>query len=566
MTDQTNPQSSPPTWHQLIARIAASKAGLWAIVIAIILAVLTGHQTLGVMDRDEARFAQASKQMLESGDLVTPYFMDEIRAKKPIAIYWLQSASAAIFGEDRIASYRLPSLIGLVASLFLVYHFTASLWEGRHARLQGFIAAALLVSSPLILAEAHLAKTDSVLLAVIIFQQFMLWRIYRDRDVELPPRHWFGFWTALAISILLKGPVGPGVAIVTLAGLVIADRKFGWLKYLYWGRGLIWMCALVLPWVVAVSYATDGAFLDIAVKGDFLAKIQSGQESHGAPPATYLVLSALLLWPASLFAGFIGWLGKAVFRQDASRFCLVWAIGYWLMIELVPTKLPHYILPAMPALVMLISHALLSAEATGSKLHRRIADLFYGLGMLAGAVLIAVLVWASIEHSGHAGGRALIFCLVCVCLGGLMAKLVYDWRAERRFGHFVMIIITGLVFNTIAIAGVVSALDNIHVSGRLADRIESISPPPSAVAFAGYHEPSIAFQLGKDILFVTDTEAGLFMAEAQDGLAVIEARHKDSFIAITEQLGLKLRQLDVIDGFNISKGRAIRLILYQPAN
>ena len=147
-----------------------------------------------------------------------------------------------------------------------------------------------------------------------------------------------------------------------------------------------------------------------------------------------------------------------------------------------------------------------------------------------------------------------------------MAKLVYDWRAERRFGHFVMIIITGLVFNTIAIAGVVSALDNIHVSGRLADRIESISPPPSAVAFAGYHEPSIAFHLGKDILFVTDTEAGLFMAEAQDGLAVIEARHKDSFIAITEQLGLKLRQLDVIDGFNISKGRAIRLILYQPAN
>ena len=166
----------------------------------------------------------------------------------------------------------------------------------------------------------------------------MLWRIYRDRDVRLPPRRWFGFWTALAISILLKGPVGPGVAIVTLAGLVIADRKFGWLKYLYWGRGLIWMCALVLPWIVAVSYATDGAFLDIAVKGDFLAKIQSGQESHGAPPATYLVLSALLLWPASLFAGFIGWLGKAVFRQDASRFCLVWAIGYWLMIELVPTN------------------------------------------------------------------------------------------------------------------------------------------------------------------------------------------------------------------------------------
>jgi hypothetical protein len=62
-----------------------------------------GHQSLEVIDRDEARFAQASKQMVLSGDLITPYFMDELRAKKPIGIYWLQSASAAIFGHFDIA-------------------------------------------------------------------------------------------------------------------------------------------------------------------------------------------------------------------------------------------------------------------------------------------------------------------------------------------------------------------------------------------------------------------------------------------------------------------------------
>ena len=566
MTDQTDSNAPPPTWHQIIARIAASPAGLWGIVIAIMLVVLIGHQTLGVMDRDEARFAQASKQMLESGDFITPYFMDEIRAKKPIAIYWLQSASAAIFGVDDISSYRLPSLLGLIVSLFLVYHFTASLWEGKHAALQGFIAAGLLVSSPLILAEAHLAKTDSVLLAVLIFQQFMLWRIYRDRHLERPPRHWFGFWSALAVSILLKGPIGPGLAVITIAGLVITERKTGWLKTLYWGRGLLWASIVVLPWVIAVSYATDGAFLDIAVKGDFLAKIQSGQESHGAPPGTYLVISAVLLWPACIFAGFIGWLGKAIFRQDASRFCAVWAIGYWLLIELIPTKLPHYILPAFPAVVMLISHALLSTDSDGKKLQVRIADLFYVIGGLAGIGLIALLVWASITHSGPSGGRALVFCLVCVCLGGYVVKLVYDWRAERRFGHFVLIIITGLVFNGFAIAGVVAALEDIHVSGRLAKITNAINPPPSAIAIAGYHEPSMVFHMGKELLFVTEIEAGLFMAEAQDGLAIIEVRHKDSFIEITNQLGLTLKQLDIIDGFNISKGQPIRLILYQPAN
>ena len=566
MTQKNNPKASPLTWHQMIARMAASPAGLWGIVIAIMLVVLIGHQTLGVMDRDEARFAQASKQMLETGDLVTPYFMDEIRAKKPIAIYWLQSASAAIFGADDIASYRLPSLLGLIASLVLTYYFTASLWEGKHAALQGFIAASLLISSPLILAEAHLAKTDSVLLAVVIFQQFMLWRIYRDRHDEVPPKHWFGFWTALAVSILLKGPIGPGVALLTIAGLLVSERKYAWLKYLYWGRGLLWASMLILPWVVAVSYATDGAFLDGAVKGDFLAKIQSGQESHGAPPGTYLVIAAVLLWPACMFIGFIGWLGKAIFAQDASRFCAVWAIGYWLLIELIPTKLPHYILPAFPAIVMLISHALLSAVSEGKTLHARIADLFYIIGGLATIGLIAVLVWASINHSGPSGGRALIFCLICVCLGGIVLKLVYDWRAERRFGHFVMIIITGLIFNGFAIAGVVASLENIHVSARLADRIQQMNPPPSAIALAGYHEPSAVFHIGKELLFVTDIEAGLFMAEAQDGLAIIEARHKDSFIETTNQLGIAVRQIDMIDGFNISKGKPIQLILYQPAN
>ena len=93
------------------------RSTLWLVLALITLAVLIGHQTLGVIDRDEARFAQASKQMLASGDFITPYFMDELRAKKPIAIYWLQSASAALFGTTDIASYRMPSLAGLILSL-----------------------------------------------------------------------------------------------------------------------------------------------------------------------------------------------------------------------------------------------------------------------------------------------------------------------------------------------------------------------------------------------------------------------------------------------------------------
>ncbi len=569
MSSRTPKTSQSQSLHLRVADIAAQPLGLWLIVAAVVVTVLIGHQLLGVMDRDEARFAQASKQMVMSGDIITPYFMDEIRAKKPIAIYWLQSASAMVFGTDSIASYRLPSLFGLLASLFLTYHFAASLFESQNsknqrARLHGFIAACLVLSSPIILVEAHLAKTDSVLLAVIIFQQFMLWRIYRDRDKQNPPKHWFGFWTAFGLTILLKGPVGPSVAFATLLGLVVIDRQWRWLRQLYWGRGVVWTGIMVLPWAIAVSIATDGAFLNIAVQGDFLAKVQSGQESHGAPPATYLLLSSVLFWPGIAFVGFVFWLGKALFREQALRFCFCWAVPYWILVELIPTKLPHYVLPSLPPLMLIVSFALLKSMPAATKWQKRITDIFYGLAVLAALGLVAVFVWASVTQSGLTGGRTLIFCMFAAVIAVFFIKFLADWRRERRFGHFMLLIMLGFGFNTLAISGITAGLDNIHVSARLADSISSLRPSPAAVVLAGYHEPSAVFHLGKDVLLVDGTEAGLFMAEAQDGLAVVESRQLDAFMQAAEKQGVALKQIKQITGFNISKGQDIVLTLFRP--
>ena len=113
--------------------------------------------------------------MLASGDYITPRFMDELRAKKPIGIYWLQSVSAIMFGQTDIASYRLQ-LVGFLLSLVLVFRFSRSLWPSSPGPAQGLIAVLLLASSPLVIAEAHLAKTDSVLLAILLAQQWMLWQ------------------------------------------------------------------------------------------------------------------------------------------------------------------------------------------------------------------------------------------------------------------------------------------------------------------------------------------------------------------------------------------------------
>ena len=165
------------------------------------------------------------------------------------------------------------------------------------------------------------------------------------------------------------------------------------------------LAIITLPWVVAVSYQTDGAFLDIAIRGDFISKVQSGQESHGAPFGTYFGLLGLLFFPGIAFAGFLFWQGREMLSHPASRFCFAWLAGYWLVIELVPTKLPHYVLPVLPALALLIANALVSPLPPASRIQRGFILAGYILAVIWGAVLAGVplagdKLWRTVRRMG----------------------------------------------------------------------------------------------------------------------------------------------------------------------
>src|SRR5690606_30270389 len=107
------------------------------------------------------------------------------------------------------------------------------------------------------------------------------------------------------------------------------------------------------PWLVAVQRATDGAFLREALGSDFFAKAAGGEESHGLPPGFYLLLVTVTFWPGSMLAGWAlgeSWRNRV---EPAVRFLLAWLVPSWILFELVPTKLPHYVLPLYPALALL---------------------------------------------------------------------------------------------------------------------------------------------------------------------------------------------------------------------
>ncbi len=148
-----------------------------ALLLLCILAWLPGFATLPALDRDEARFAQASKQMVETGNWVDIRFGDQARYKKPIGIYWLQAASTKLLGTppfNAIWTYRLPSLLGAIVAAFLAFWCLAAMAPPATA----LTGAGLLALTLGLTAEAHIAKTDAVLLATMLAAEGVLLRVY----------------------------------------------------------------------------------------------------------------------------------------------------------------------------------------------------------------------------------------------------------------------------------------------------------------------------------------------------------------------------------------------------
>ncbi|MEH2527795.1 UPF0716 family protein affecting phage T7 exclusion [Bradyrhizobium sp. AZCC 2176] len=280
------------------------------LVLCGIVLFLPGFFNIPAIDRDEARFAQATKQMVESGDFVDIRFQDDVRYKKPVGIYWLQAAvveTASSLGlpraQLRIWLYRIPSLIGAIGAVLLTYWAALAFVTRRGAAL----AALMMCSSVLLGAEARLAKTDAMLLLTVVAAMGAMARVYLSWQRGEDPVHpsWSApaiFWTALAGGILLKGPLILMFVGLTILALAILDRSAAWLWRLRPVWGLMWTLVLVLPWFVAIFWRAGEAFFSNSLGGDMLSKL-GAQESHGAPPGLYLLLFWITFWPGAALAG-----------------------------------------------------------------------------------------------------------------------------------------------------------------------------------------------------------------------------------------------------------------------
>lgn len=532
---------------------------------------LPGLAQIPPLDRDEARFAQATAQMLETGDFVDIRFQDTPRHKKPAGIHWLQAASVSLLSgpEAReIWAYRVPSAIAAWLAVLLTFSIGARLFD----RQTGLVGAGLLGCSVMLTLEAHQAKTDAALLAATALAIWALARFYdgaqvKRTEAQAPSRALTGpatasaFWIAQGLGILLKGPITPLVSLLTIAALSAGDRNIRWLKGLRPAWGIPLMLVIAAPWFIAVQQATGGEFASTAISTDLIPKLLGGQESHGAPPGYFTALMIVFFWPGALFAWpalYRAW--KVRTRNHGVRFCLFWLLPAWVLFEAVPTKLPHYVLPLYPALALLTAWAILGIARGAARPVQgwRMAPfallwLVPGLALSAAALAVPLSLGDDVPVLGAAplivGLATLGVVLLCLC------------RDDQEWGALGGTVLGGLLVMTF-LSLAFPRVDAMWISRNAASLVDAhLGEAHGPLAAAGFSEPSLVFLLGTGTK-LTDGLGAAAHLMAAGRAALVEERQLTAFTEALGPKGDQIKKAGSVQGINYSKGKRTTLHLF----
>jgi 4-amino-4-deoxy-L-arabinose transferase-like glycosyltransferase len=346
---------------------------------------LAGTWSLPLIDRDEPRFAEASREMIQRADYVVPYFNNQLRLDKPPLAYWAQVASYRIFGESDFSA-RFPSAIAAALIALVIF-----VWGCRiGAASVGWWAAIIFTLSLQTFVHAKAAVADMWL---VLFMTLAHWSGYEllqrptlnaqrstanqgaPRPAVAPyhqTRWWLTFYLSLAFGFLAKGPIA-WLPLLTVGVTIILTRDWQLARHLKFLRGILLMLAVVALWGIPALIRTHGEFFAIGIGRHVISRSLATMEGHGASSfGIYLLL--LPFYFVTIFVSFfpwsikLPWLIRQLWRQKKAgitdpgysrnqldNYLLTGIAIIFVIFTLVATKLPHYTLPAFPLLALLLA-------------------------------------------------------------------------------------------------------------------------------------------------------------------------------------------------------------------
>lgn len=544
------------------------------------LLLVTGLDNMGLTDRDEGSNAGAAREMLDTGDWISPTLNEEPRYAKPAGTYWITSSIYALFGVHTFTARLQSALFGL--ALILLQYVFLHRTLGPTVALCGSLVLLLNVE---FVGIHRLVLTDPALVFFTTLATYGFWLGFHGRGKA---RHglWL-FYIGMALATLAKGPVG---ILIPLLGVVpYLTLTHQWPAYIARGMPLLgWtVCGLIaMPWYVAML-VIHGAEYIAAAQANTVGRFANPMEGHGGTILFYvpILLFGFFPWSGFLPAALVHalkdwrsfWTGTrtAGDEQGLLVFCALWASGIFLLFSISATRLPHYILPLYPPAALLV--ATLWSRFFGQPLRSELSGPPFGLtvstrvvlvtgyllsGLLASVPLVyermKPVIMAQFPAAERIGvGPAPVAMGIVVFLGVVIFRHMI-WKEARRTQAFW--VLSGMTIVMLLIV-ILFALPRV---GRY-----FIDPPQELATIAGLNLgpddtlihfgrklPSLSFYAKRRVHFINPGEDGKFAPHVNAGgriMVILQTRLRErlpppvsSFVPILQRYGFVLLSSDPV--------------------
>ncbi len=482
------------------------------------LALLLAVTWFGTLDMrklvrpDEGRYAEIPREMVATGDWLTPRLNAIKYFEKPPLQYWATATAYSVFGEHHWTARVWPALTGLLCVL-LVYFAGVRLFGAA----TGFYAALILASSPGFIIVAQINTLDMGL--TLFMTATLLCFLLALRDTATQKSPWMlGAWASAALAVLSKGLIGIVLPGGVLLAYVIVQRDWRLLKRLRWGWGLLVFFAIAAPWFVLVQQANPEFFDFFFIREHFARFASKVHRREGGwwyflPILVLAMLPWIIHLPRALLSGWQDTQLRGAFQPQ--RFLVLWAVLIFMFFSASGSKLPSYIVPIFPALALLIAHTLTTASFKA---------------LLWNALLLAVGAAALIAYAPYVTGwanekvSAELFALYTPWLlaagaAGLAGYVAAAWASRRGMRHAAII---GISLGTLALSQLATLGHNVLSPAYSAYNLaQQIKPHLEAgIPFYSVHnyEQTLPFYIKRPVTLVEYADEMAFGLEQEPAL------------------------------------------------
>jgi len=466
----------------------------------------------GLVDETEPLFAEAARQMMETGDWLTPYFNGQPRFDKPPLIYWLMAIAYQVFGVNSW-SVRLPSALAAMALMGLGMYTLLTITARQRSLLQkpqlcpwgtAWMGAAMIGMNLLTIVWSRVGVSDMVLTGCLGSALLCFFQGYSQPNTKAQNYWYLAFYGLIALAILTKGPIGlilPGLTLACFFSYLGTWRRP--LRELRWRRGLAIVGAITLPWYIAMVWVNGYEYVQTFFGYHNLERFTQVVNRHAGPWYFYIPVVLVGLAPWSCF------LPLAIARLQCCRrsywqqqprvnqlglFALCWLGSVFIFFTLAATKLPSYVLPMMPAGAILIT--LLWQDSRSNSWAWSVSGYTQTLLLLSLAIALpwisqwlggdpfqevvqesGLLIWGSLIL-GSAGLISLIVCL--------QRRVRWLWPINLlSFTVFLLVVL-------LPTAALVDGQRQLPLR-QLAATIGQVRQPGERLMMVGFKKPSLTF-------------------------------------------------------------------------